>query len=63
MQAQFIFSKMSSHLCHIDLSVVHEIEDVLQLTLVDAFQVEERILMSVVCQNSPEERRACSLKL
>jgi hypothetical protein len=44
-----------SHLCHIDLPVVHKIENILQLTLVNAFQVEEWILVSVVCKDTPEE--------
>ncbi len=51
-----------SYLCHIDLSVVHKIENILQLTLVNALQVKKRILMSVVCKDTPEEWRTCSLE-
>ena len=46
------------YLCHINFSVVHEIEDILELSLVNALQVEERILLvSVVRKDATEERR------
>ena len=53
---------MDTYLCDVDFSVVHEVENILELFLVDALQIEERVLVCVVGQDAPEKWRARSLK-
>ena len=44
-----------------DFSVVHEVQNVLELLEVDALQVEEWILVIVLAQDPAKERRTSGL--
>ena len=46
-------------LSNINLSVVHEVEDRLEISVLDTLQVEERVLVRVAAQHIPEEWTAC----
>ena len=45
-------------LSNINLSVIHEVEDRLQVTELHPLEVEERVLVRVLLQDRPEESRA-----
>ena len=42
-------------LCHVHLAVVHEVEDGDQVGVLDALEVEQRVLVAVPPQDRPEE--------
>ena len=43
---------------HVDLPVVHEVKDGLEIIVLDALQVEERVLVRILLDHRPEEGRA-----
>ena len=45
-------------LSHVDLAVVHEVKDGLEIIVLDALQVEERVLVRILLEHRPEEGRA-----
>ena len=46
-------------LSNINFSVVHEVEDRLEISELDALQIEEGVLVGVSAQHIPEEWTAC----